>query len=354
MKYHHMQFTHTFRANYGIVIDPIFERHLTPAGHPEKPSRITALLQALENWNAPGPVTRVVPQRAQEEWILAVHAARHFEAVRETSGVDHRRLDADTSTSADSFDVAMAAAGSVIALLEGMGRGDLEGGFALVRPPGHHAQRDRIMGFCLFNNVAVAAQWAIDTKMARKVAVVDFDVHHGNGTQEIFYARSDVLYLSTHQYPFYPGTGHFSETGSGAGEHFTVNFPLQAGTGDHFYCTLFEEPAAAVLRRFEPELILVSAGYDAHHLDPLGGMSLTTAGFGRITNLLNQVAREVCPGRILYVLEGGYNLKALAEAVLQTIDTTLKPQSFSIPPVQEEAYRRYRRNARQWFRYWDL
>jgi acetoin utilization deacetylase AcuC-like enzyme len=340
---------------YGIVLDTSFTRHLTPPGHPERPERITALLEAFENWDRLGELVQIPTATAQQEWIEAVHSPENLVRIKATSGQEFSQLDVDTSTSSDSYEVALLAAGSAVSLVNELTRENIDSGFALIRPPGHHAESTRSMGFCLLNNVAVAAEWAIQKGRAERVAIVDFDVHHGNGTQEIFYSRSDVLYLSTHQYPFYPGTGHFSETGEGPGQGFTANFPVSAGTGDHFYCTLFRDLLLPIVRQFDPQLILVSAGFDGHRDDPLAGMNLSTEGFGALVNLLNDVAREVCGGRVLYLLEGGYNLAALCDAVILTIDTSLQPREFDIPAEQSEDYEVYRAVLRSKLSpYWEL
>lgn len=341
---------------YGIVLDSIFTRHNTPAGHPERPQRIEAILQAVQGWTPSGQLVRVAPLPAQEEWILAVHTHRHWQSIQDTAGQAVSQLDPDTYTSPDSFETATLAAGSAVALTDELLQGKIDSGFALIRPPGHHAESNRVMGFCLFNNVAVAADWALRNSTMEKVAIVDFDVHHGNGTQEIFYARSDVLYLSAHQYPFYPGTGHFNQLGKGQGEGFTVNFPLRAGAGNPFYRDLFSDLVLPIVRQFDPQLILVSAGYDAHKNDPLAGMNLDVEGFGQLVTLLNALAQEVCEGRILFVLEGGYNLKALSEAVVCTMDTSMAPKTFQIGKKEHtEEYLSYREQARRVFSpYWDI
>ena len=340
---------------YGIVFDDFFTRHLTPAGHPERPERVAALLEALKQWDRLDELIRIPTLTAQQQWIRAVHSPEHLTQIKATAGADFSQLDADTSTSADSYQVALLAAGSAVSLVDQITQEKIDSGFALIRPPGHHAESNKAMGFCLFNNIAVTAEWAIREDLAQRVTIVDFDVHHGNGTQEIFYSRSDVLYLSTHQYPFYPGTGHFSETGAGPGQGFTANFPISAGTGDHFYCTLFRDLLLPIVRQFDPQLILVSAGYDGHRDDPLAGMNLSTEGFGALVNLLNDVAGEICGGRILYLLEGGYNLTALCEAVLLSIETTLEPRKFDVPVTQVEDYEIYRDVLRSKLSpYWEL
>ena len=341
--------------NFGLILDNVFAGHPAPAGHPERPERVQAVLEEVEKWEAFSRLERIAVVPALEEWILDVHTWEHFQRVKATAGQPPCQLDPDTYASQHSFDIALQAAGGQVRLTELLLAGEIGSGFAIVRPPGHHAESDRGMGFCLFNNVAVAAQWAIRSQVAKRVAVVDFDVHHGNGTQEIFYSRSDVLYVSTHQYPFYPGSGHFSEMGEGPGQGFTVNFPIPAGMGNHFYCSLYSDLILPIVESFQPELILVSAGYDAHREDPLAGMNLDFSGFGQMVNLLNRVAGKVCQGRILYVLEGGYNLQVLSRSVLTTIATTLEPQEFAIEPQQEKEYAGYRDQIGPLFSpYWEL
>lgn len=340
---------------YGIILDDVFTRHVAPSGHPECPDRIGAILGTMTQWDQFHRLVRIAPTPAQEEWILGVHTKEHFQRIKWTAGQSFSQLDADTCTGPDSFEIALLAAGSAVCLIDQITQKRINTGFALIRPPGHHAESGRAMGFCLFNNIAVAAEWAIRSGLVEKVAVVDFDVHHGNGTQEIFYSRSDLLYLSTHQYPFYPGTGDFSEIGAGPGQGFTINFPLRAGTGNHFYCALFSDFILPIVRQFAPQLILVSAGYDAHQNDPLAGMNLSVEGFSELVNLLNGLAREICQGRIFYLLEGGYDLTALSDAVLSSIATSVEPKTFSIEEQQAEEYAIYREKARSAFLpYWKL
>jgi acetoin utilization deacetylase AcuC-like enzyme len=224
-------------------------------------------------------------------------------------------LDPDTYVGPRSFAAAVRAAGAVLTALDSVMQGESENAFALVRPPGHHAVAARAMGFCLFNNVAIAARYASSRYQLRRVLIVDFDLHHGNGTQDAFYEESSVLYFSTHQYPYYPGTGHYQETGRGAGEGFTVNVPLPAGVGDEGYDRVFNEVLVPVARRYRPQLILASAGFDAHWADPLGMMLLSVSGYAAMTRTLLMLADELCAGRLVFTLEGGYNLNALAAGV---------------------------------------
>lgn len=337
---------------FGIILDDLFTRHLTPSGHPERPDRVRSILETLKEWEGFRGLQQLPPVTAEEECIKTVHSRNHLERIKKTAGQSFNQLDPDTYTSPESFEIALKGVGSFVKLVELVLKRELDSGFAVVRPPGHHAESNRAMGFCLFNTVAIAAQLALKQGGARKTAIVDFDVHHGNGTQEIFYSRSDVLYISQHQYPFYPGTGHFREVGEGTGKGFTVNFPIQAGMGNHFYGSLFRDFVIPVLRQYRPDLILVSAGYDAHRDDPLGGMSLDEDGYGELVNLLNTVAQEVSEGRIAYVLEGGYNLQALAQSVRRTIATTLEPRKFEIQKEQEGEYAAYREQLRAHFGQW--
>jgi acetoin utilization deacetylase AcuC-like enzyme len=288
-----------------------FADHVTPPGHPERVSRGEVLLSVAADLRAAGAEV-MEPRRVTDDELLQVHDADYLTLLRETAG-RAVALDPDTFTSPESYEVARlaagAAAGAVDAVLEG------EPGtraFALVRPPGHHAERARAMGFCLFNNIAVAAAHARSRGLAR-VAIVDYDVHHGNGTQHSFYADPNVLFISSHQFPYYPGTGAASETGTGAGKGFTVNLPLAAGATDADYERVFADVAMPVLRQFDPDLVLISAGFDAHADDPLGGMRLTAAAFVRMTAAVVAVADQCCDGRVVALTEGGYDLKALAD-----------------------------------------
>jgi acetoin utilization deacetylase AcuC-like enzyme len=288
-----------------------FVDHVTPPGHPERVSRGEVLLSVAADLRVAGAEV-VEPRRATDEELLAVHDGDYLTLLRETAG-RAVALDADTFTSPDSYEVARLAAGAATAAVDTVLEGDAgTRAFALVRPPGHHAERGRAMGFCLFNNGAVAAAHARARGLSR-VAIVDYDVHHGNGTQHTFYDDSHVLFVSSHQFPYYPGTGAAGETGAGAGTGFTVNLPLAAGATDADYERVFGEVAFPVLRQFSPELILISAGFDAHADDPLGGMRLTAGAFVRLTSSIVAIADECCAGRVVAFTEGGYDLKALAD-----------------------------------------
>jgi acetoin utilization deacetylase AcuC-like enzyme len=297
-----------------LISSPRFQEHTTPPGHPERPERAEVFDQVAADWqDAGGRVA--APRAATREELLRVHDAAHVDAMAATSG-RAVMLDPDTFTSPESYEIALLAAGAAVQAAEhALATG--ETAYALVRPPGHHAERDRAMGFCLFNNVAVAAAAAVARGLTR-VAVVDIDVHHGNGTQWIFYDDARVLYVSTHQFPFYPGTGAASETGTGKGTGFTLNLPLAAGATDADYAAAYATVVAR-LHQFRPELLLVSAGFDAHQDDPLASMRVTTAGYGAIVTALRDAAASAgCP--MALVTEGGYDLAALRDCLMATLN----------------------------------
>ena len=295
-----------------------FLDHQTPEGHPEQPARARVMQEVSRRWVARGGVLTPT-RRATGAELVRVHTPAYVDQIAGTAG-QRLRLDPDTYTSAESYDVALHAAGAAIVAVEHT----LAAGtpaIAFVRPPGHHAEQDRAMGFCLFNNVAVAARSARAAGRAR-VAVVDYDVHHGNGTQWMFYDDPSVLYVSLHQYPFYPGTGAVTDVGRGDGLGRTVNVPIEAGAGDADYDRAMREVVEPIVTAFAPELILLSAGFDAHDRDPLGGMRLSTEGFAAMTAHVQRMAASCCEGRLAAVTEGGYDLDAL-EACLESTVTQL-------------------------------
>jgi acetoin utilization deacetylase AcuC-like enzyme len=295
-----------------------FAEHQTPPGHPERSERAAVLDAVAARWRSRGAEV-VAPREATREQLLRVHDADYLHRISETAG-RATALDPDTYTSPESHEIALLAAGAAVDAVERVMGSSHRAAFALVRPPGHHAERDRAMGFCLLNNVAVAAAHARAIG-AGKVAVVDYDVHHGNGTQHIFETDRKVLYISTHQYPYYPGTGAAGEIGREAGRGFTVNLPLEVGAVDEDYQIAFSQVVLPVLRQFEPDLLIISAGFDAHERDPLGGMRLTTTAFAAMTSELRAVADECCRGRIVAAVEGGYDLQALAASLDAAIDS---------------------------------
>ncbi|MEO5895298.1 MAG: histone deacetylase [Vicinamibacterales bacterium] len=296
-----------------LISSPRFEEHVTPAGHPERPERAHVFDAIAASWRAHGG--RVVePRPATREDLARVHDAAHLDRIEAVAGRPSM-LDPDTFTSPESYEIAVLAAGAAVqASAHAMRTGDTA--FALVRPPGHHAERDQPMGFCLFNNVAVAAAAARASGVER-VAIVDIDVHHGNGTQWIFYNDPRVLYISSHQFPFYPGTGAADETGTGAGAGFNVNIPMEAGATDADYDLVYRSVAVPVLEQFRPQLTLISAGYDAHEADPLASMRMSASGYARIVGRLKAAAAE--SGALALVTEGGYDLPALRDCVQATL-----------------------------------
>ena len=303
----------------GIVRDDLFIEHDPGQWHPESPERLRVIYRMLDSRQWPG-LTTLHRRPATEGEITLIHQPSYFQMIASTDGQAHGWLDADTQTSPMSFQAALAAAGGMILLVQQILDGELDNGFALVRPPGHHAEADRAMGFCLFNNVAVAAAWALEKKGLSRVMIVDWDLHHGNGTQHSFYSDSRVLYLSTHQYPFYPGSGGLDEVGHGQGRGYTVNVPLQPGHGDEEYSAIFQKVVRPLVRSYQPELILVSAGFDIYRGDPLGGMTLSPDGFAAMARLLKASADETCGGRLAFTLEGGYNVEGQAEGIGQVLD----------------------------------
>jgi len=321
-----------------------FVEHQTPPGHPECPERAQVLDAVAAAWGHRG-LEIVAPRAATHEQLARVHGDEFLRLIERTAG-RAVKLDPDTYTSPESSEVALLAAGAVIDAVERVVSGAHRASMALVRPPGHHAERDRAMGFCLYNNVAVGAAHA-RASGAGKVAIVDYDVHHGNGTQHIFEADPHVLYISTHQYPFYPGTGAADEIGHGAGEGFTVNLPLEAGAVAEDFEIAFNDVILPVLRQFEPDLLMISAGFDAHANDPLGGLRLTTEAFAAMTMALRLVAEEVCRGRVVVVTEGGYDLRAFADCISLVIDTLNGPIAAPVWPSSGIPSRRGRMAVEQ-------
>ena len=303
-----------------------FAEHQTPPGHPERPERAEVMDAVAARWRDKGAEI-VAPRAATIEQLARVHDRDFLRRISETAGKSSQ-LDPDTYTSPESHEIALAAAGAAVDAVERVMGGSHTAAVAMVRPPGHHAEHNRAMGFCLYNNVAVAAAHA-RAQGAAKVAIVDYDVHHGNGTQHIFETDRHVLYVSTHQFPYYPGTGAADEIGRGAGRGFTVNVPLEVGAADEDYELTFARVVLPVLRQFEPDLIIVSAGFDAHERDPLGGMRLSTGAFAAMTLELRAVADECCRGRIVSVTEGGYDLKALAASLDAVIHAHGTPETSS-------------------------
>ena len=299
-----------------VITSDRFGEHTPPPGHPERPARQDVMDAVAARWRELGGLV-AEPAPAPRGAIRRVHSDRFIETLESAAG-RAVMLDPDTFTSAESWDVTQLAAGAAIWAVDAVLDGQSTRAAALVRPPGHHSNRDQARGFCLVNNAAVAAARALDRGLAR-VAIVDVDVHHGNGTQEIFEADPRVLYVSTHQWPFYPGTGAAADVGTGAGRGFTVNVPMERGSTDADYDLVFEELVIPVTSRFNPELLIISAGFDAHEEDPIGAMRMSAGGFARLTGRLCEVADATASGRAVLVTEGGYSLKALAESLVASL-----------------------------------
>lgn len=291
-------------ASSAVVIDRDYLKHEPGYSHPESPERLKILLDFAAGLDT-GNFRLLPPRPALREEIECCHSSEYLELIQATSKTNHYALDGDTVTCRDSFGIGLLAAGGFLKLLDSVAAADFRNGFALVRPPGHHATRDRAMGFCLFNTVAIGAHHLKRHYGVKRILIMDWDVHHGNGTQDAFYQDPSVLYLSTHQYPFYPGTGAIGEVGVGKGEGYTVNVPLPSGCGDEEYLRVFKEIVIPVVNKYEPEWILVSAGFDPHKHDPLGGMVVTESGFGVMASLLLDLAEKHAGGKIVFLLEGG-------------------------------------------------
>lgn len=310
--------------------------------HPEHAGRIQAIWQQLEAQGLQDRMLRMKPEPATDEQILAAHSRAHLERLEHIAGQDRTvRIDADTYALPVSLEIARLAAGAVIGAVDALALERAQNAMAIVRPPGHHATPDWQMGFCLLNNIAIAARHAQSAHGFKRPLIIDFDVHHGNGTQDIFYADPSVMFISIHQSPLYPGSGAVNETGKGAGQAATLNVPLPAGCGDETYRRVFADVVAPAARRFAPDLLLVSAGFDAHWADPLAGMRLSLAGYDQMARDCLRLAEELCAGRIVYVMEGGYDLVALAHGWSNIARALLGIDALSDPygddPGQQEA-----------------
>lgn len=306
-----------------LIYDPIFLEHITPSDHPEQPARLQGVLDILQtlSWMEREGLVHLAPRDASEEELALIHTPAYIQRVRhaaertarleEESGRKTRFFATDTYVSASSYAAAIRAAGAPLTAIDALLRGEIDNAYCLVRPPGHHALADNAMGFCLFNNAAIAARYAIEKHGLERVMIIDYDVHHGNGTQDAFYDDPRVLYFSTHQAPFYPGTGLSNELGKGPGLGTTINVPLPAATDFAVYDAVFRQVMLPAADRFDPQLILVSAGFDAHWSDPLGQMHLSTAAFAQLNTIIIKMANTLCDGRLVLLQEGGYNLDAM-------------------------------------------
>lgn len=314
----------------GIVKDVSYLRHETSAFHPESPKRLEAVYKMLETADMKEKFLEISPRPATAAEIGAIHNAQYIDSVDQTAGLAHCYLDPDTETSSESCNAAKMAAGGFCNAIDSVIRGDVRNAFAFVRPPGHHAEADRAAGFCLFNNIAIGAKHAIATQGLKRVLIVDWDLHHGNGTQHSFYEDNRVVYFSTHQYPFYPGTGSVYEIGKGEGLGYTINVPLSQGPGDAEFVKIYRNLLTPVALEFNPEIVLLSAGFDIYYQDPLGGMKVTPAGFAALVRVLMNIAEKCCGGKLVVVLEGGYHLQGLTDSskavLLEMADNTKKSE----------------------------
>jgi acetoin utilization deacetylase AcuC-like enzyme len=315
-----------------VVEDPRYREHRGPDGHPERPERLVAVADAVQA--RAGRLEHMAPRAATPDEILRVHSREHLDRVTAAASRAPIHLDPDTYVSPHSLEVALLAAGGCIDLARRVARGEVASGLAAVRPPGHHAEAGRAMGFCLFNNVAIAARALQEEEGAERIFIFDWDVHHGNGTQHFFEEDASVFYASTHQFPYYPGTGDFGEVGRGKGEGTTLNIPLPAGCGDDEYVGAVQRLLVPALRRFRPDVVLVSCGFDAHADDPLAAMRVSGEGFRDMAACVRTLADDLCGGRLALVLEGGYALSGLRDGTGQVLDALLAPAA-EPPPVRE-------------------
>ncbi len=323
-------------SKIAVIRDPLYLKHSNMPGHPECAERLKAIDEMLEGFHFKDQIEDIQARDATLDELSWVHDDRYIKRIENTKDKGFTMLDPDTSTNSYSFEGAVRAAGGTMEAVNAVLTEQYKSAFAFVRPPGHHAEAGSAMGFCLFNNIAVGALYAIKKHGLKRVLIVDWDVHHGNGTMNSFYESDQVMYFSIHEYPHYPGTGRVNEIGRNVGEGYTVNVPLGGGQGDEEYMSIFHNVFQPIALEFSPELILVSAGFDAHKDDQLADMSVTSRGYGKMIGAVMEVANECCPGRIALVLEGGYNLKALSESISNVLCALLGEQHFShagIPPT---------------------
>jgi acetoin utilization deacetylase AcuC-like enzyme len=300
----------------GFVFHPAFLDHEMGPGHPESPDRLKAIRSHLQMTKTLDRLLLLEPQMASKDWIAEVHTRSYIDSLEGLAPISgYASLDPDTTMSPGTLQAAYLAAGGAIKAVDAVMHQEVDQVFCAVRPPGHHAESNRAMGFCFFNNVAIAARYAQKQHGLTRVLIVDWDVHHGNGTQHTFDEDPSVLFFSTHQYPHYPGTGHSTENGRGEGKGLTINIPLSGGQGDEEYCEVFQNHLVPAAEAFKPELVLISAGFDAHRDDPLASMNITEEGYGALTRMVADIARRHASGRVISCLEGGYHLQGLAASV---------------------------------------
>ncbi|HIE30049.1 TPA: histone deacetylase [Candidatus Poribacteria bacterium] len=309
----------------GFLYHPDYLKHDTGYGHPERSQRLVAALEAVRNSKIWDDLIQIEPIPATIDQIKYIHDSRYVEAIKEACDSGGGYIDFDTPISTESFNIALLVVGALLRGIDAIIAGEIDNAFALVRPPGHHATPRIGMGFCIFNNVAIAARYIQREHNLPKILIIDWDLHHGNGTQDAFYDDPTVFYFSIHQSPFYPGTGSANETGAEAGIGYTLNFPMRAGSRTEEYVEIFEQQLKPAAIEFQPDFILISAGFDAHQSDPLGSIRITSEGFGQLTDIVCDIADSTCNGRLLSALEGGYNLGGLSESVVIHLEHLMNP-----------------------------
>jgi len=340
----------------GIVYDNRYLLHEPIGFHPESPQRLTAIYSMLEKEGFTETLKKISPRYATEEEISLKHTPSYIKEVENITKNGSAYLDADTYTCEKSYEIAKLAVGGVLESIDAIISEEITNAFAFIRPPGHHAESSKAMGFCIFNNVAVGAKYVQKKYNLKKILIIDWDLHHGNGTQEAFYNDPTVLYFSTHQYPYYPGTGAFYETGINEGIGYTINIPLNFSCGDTEYIYIFENILKPIAFQFSPDFIIVSAGFDSYVEDPLGGMEVTSKGFGALAESVLKIAEQTCQNRVLFVLEGGYNLDGLAQSAFWTLkamtgEKLIPEDTKIIPPKMEQIMK----NAKEHFgKFWKL
>jgi acetoin utilization deacetylase AcuC-like enzyme len=307
----------------GVVKDTRYLQHSAGFAHPESPERLAAIYEMLDNPLMHWKFTHIEPREATHKEIETIHSPSYVEFIASTAGQRCVYLDPDTATSPETYEIAKLAVGGVCNAIDEVMEGKVDNAFAFVRPPGHHAERDAAKGFCVFNNIAIGAMHSISKYNLTRILIVDWDLHHGNGTQHSFYNDPRILYFSTHQYPYYPGTGDLQEIGRGPGEGYTINVPLREGEGNASFVKIFRKILQPAALEFKPELILLSAGFDTHFQDPLGGMRVTPEGFAAMARVLLNIAETCCQGRFVAVLEGGYHIVGLTRSVKAVLEEML-------------------------------
>lgn len=304
----------------GFVYHNDYLLHTMGEWHPERPQRLSSIVEHLKKTGLWDTLVHIQPYPADVKWIETIHTPSYIKSVDDASQLGFYQFDADTAVNNHSYRAALLSAGGALAAADAIMAGQVKNVFCAVRPPGHHAERNMARGFCLFNNIAIVAKYLQQKYAVKKICIVDWDVHHGNGTQQAFYSDSSVFYFSTHQWPHFPGSGLKTEKGEGDGVGYTLNFPMPPGQGDEVFIDIFEQLLVPAVKWFEPDFILISAGFDGHSLDQLAGMEMTRAGYGKLTEIVMRLAAEYCEGRIISLLEGGYNLEMQAQCVARHIE----------------------------------